>query len=107
MSQLTDNEKILEQLTQNAKEAAAQGAWDSVAQFYDSRARAGSLDKVSRDVADTLMQYDQWVMTRIREVQTLIQQQLEEAQQHRRKLQGVKRQWVGQNPAQARHRLSI
>lgn len=105
--QLTKIEQKIERLTQKAKEAAEQGQWGTVAQFYASRARAGSLDKVSRDVAETLMQYDQWVMARIREVQSLIQQQLGEAQQHRRKLDGVKRQWASQNLVQARHRLSI
>ena len=107
MDSLTEHEKLLGQLTQKAKEAATQGKWDSVAQFYDSRARAGSLDKVSPEMADTLMQYDQWIMARIRDVQTLTQQQLGEAQQHRRKLDGLKRQWAIQNPVQVRHRLSI
>ena len=107
MSQLNEGETVFEQLTSMAMEAATQGKWDSVAQLYDRRARAGSLDTVSRDVAKKLMQCDQWIMTRIREVQTLTQQQLGETQQYRRKLEGLKRQWAGQNLAQARHRLSI
>ena len=107
MSQVNEGETVFEQLTSRAMEAATQGKWNSVAQFYDRRARAGSLDTVSQDVAKKLMQYDQWIVTRIREVQILTQQQLGEAQQHRRRLEGLKRQWAGQNLVQARHRLSI
>ncbi|MDH3769446.1 MAG: hypothetical protein OET79_00460 [Nitrospirota bacterium] len=107
MSQANEGDNVFEQLTSMAMEAATQGKWDSVAQFYDRRARAGSLDTVPRDVAKKLMQCDQWIMTRIREVQTLTQQQLGEAQHYRRRLEGLKRQWAGQNLVQARHRLSI
>jgi hypothetical protein len=107
MSQGNEGERVFEELTNMAMEAAAQGKWDSVAQFYDRRARAGTLDIVSRPVAEKIMQCDQWIMTRIREVQILTQQQLDEAQQHRRRLEGLKRQWAGQNLVQARHRLSI
>ena len=107
MSQVIEEEKIFEELTSMAMEAAAQGKWDSVAQFYDRRARAGSFDVVSREVAKKLFQCDEWIMARIREVQILTQQQLGEAQQHRRKLEGLKRQWAGQNLVQSRHRLSI
>ena len=107
MSQVNEGESEFEQLTSMAMEAATQGKWDFVAQLYDRRACVGSLDTISRDVAKKLMQYDQWIMTRIREVQTLTQQQLGEVQQHRRRLEGLKRQWAGQNLVQARHRLSI
>jgi len=107
MSQVNEGENVFEKLTTMAMEAAIQGKWGSVARLYDRRAHAGSLDTVPRDVAKKLMQYDQWIMTRIREVQTLTQQQLGEAQQHRRRLERLKRQWAGQNLVQARHRLSI
>ncbi len=107
MNQATDGGNVFEQLTNMAMEAATQGKWDSVAQFYDRRARAGSLASVPRDVARKLIQYDQWIMTRIREVQRLTQQQLGEVQQHRRQLDGFKRQWANNSPAQARHLLSI
>ena len=107
MSQVNEVENVFEQLTNMAMEAATQGKWDSVAWFYDRRASAGSLDTVPRDVAKKLMQYDQWIMNRIREVQALTQQQLGETQQHRRRLEGLKRQWAGKNLVQARHRLSI
>ena len=108
MSHANEQEKVLEQLTSMAMEAAIQGKWDSVAQFYDRRARTGYLNnKVSRDVASKLMHYDQWIMTRIRDVQVLTQQQLREAQQYRRKLEGLKRQWASHHPVQALHRLSV
>ncbi len=98
---------LFEQLTNKAMEAAVQGKWDTVAQFYDRRAKAGSFDTIPRDVAKKLMQIDQWIMIRIREVQTLTLQQLEEAQQHRRQLEGVNRQWASQSPGQAQYRLSV
>jgi hypothetical protein len=107
MSQVNEGENVFEQLTIMAMEAATQGKWDSVAQLYDRRARAGSLASVPRDVAKKLMEYDKWIMARIREVQTFTQQQLGEAQQHRRRLEGLKRQWAVHNSVQARHRLSI
>lgn len=107
MSQVNEGENVFEQLTSMAMEAATQGKWGSVAQYYDRRARAGSLDTIPRDVAKKLMQCDQWIMTRIREVQTLTQKQIGEAQQYRRRLEGLKRQWAGQSLVQARHRLSI
>ena len=110
MSQATQAENALEQLinlTDMALEAARLGKWESVAEVYDRRARIGALDSIPREVAMKLMQYDQWIMTRIREVQSLVQHQLREAEQHRRSLEGLKRQWVTTQPAQAQHRLSI
>lgn len=107
MSQMTEGEKRLEQLTRKAFKAASHGKWDEVIRLYDQRGQAGWLDDVSPDVAGQLMKYDQWVMTRIQEVQALTLQQLGETQDHRRKLASVKRQWVGPNAGQARHRLSI
>ena len=107
MSQMTEGEKLLEQLTRKAFESAVHGKWSDVLRLYDQRACAGWLDDVSPDVAKQLMKYDQWVMTRIQEVQGLTQQHLGEAQDHRRKLESLKRQWVGSNTGQARHLLSI
>jgi hypothetical protein len=107
MSQLIDEGRVLEQLTGMAMEAATQGKWDSVAQLYDRRARIGALDSVSQEVATKLIQHDQWILARIREVQTLIQHQVREAQQHRRSLEGLKRQWVNHQPAQVHNRLTI
>jgi len=107
MSQMTEGEKRLEQLTRKAFTAASHGKWSEVIQLYDQRGRAGWLDDVSPVVARQLMKYDQWVMTRIQEVQALIMQQLGEAQDHRRRLASLKQQWVGPNINQARHRLSV
>lgn len=107
MSQMTEGEKRVEQLTRKAFTAASNGKWSEVIQLYDQRGRAGWLDDVSPDVAGQLMKYDQWVMTRIQEVQALTLQQLGETQDQRRKLASLKRQWVGPNTGQARHRLSI
>ena len=107
MSQTHEKEAVFEQLTSMAMEAATLGKWDSVAQFYDRRASAGSPETLPRDVAKKLMQVDKWIMTRIREVQALTQQQLGEAQQCRRQLEGLKRQWANRNLVQARHRLSV
>ena len=107
MGKITEEEHCLTQLTHKAMEAAAQGKWDSVAQIYDRRAHAGSLSNVSEGIAKKLIQSDEWIMTRIREVQTLTQQQLGDVQQQRRSLEGLKRQWASHGLTQARHRLSI
>ena len=104
---MTEREKLLGQLTHKAFQAASHGKWSEVIQLYDQRARAGLLENVSPHVAKQLMKYDQWMMTRIQEVQALTQQHLGEAQDHRRKLESVKRQWAGPNTVQARHRLSV
>lgn len=107
MSQAPQRASVFEELTCMAMDAATNGQWNAVAQLYDRRARAGSLASLPQDVAKNLIQYDQWIMTRIREVQMLAQQQLGEAQQHRRQLDGFKRQWANNSPVQVRHRLSI
>lgn len=107
MSEANAEITIFEQLTNKAMEAATQGKWDAVAHFYDRRANAGSLEALPRDVAKKLMHIDQWIITRIRDVQTLIQDQLGEAQQHRRRLEGLKRQWGSQSPVHASHRFSV
>lgn len=104
---MTEGEKLLGQLTHEAFQAASHGKWSEVVQLYDRRARAGLLENVSPHVAKQLMKYDQWMMTRIQEVQALTQQHLGEAQDHRRKLESIKRQWAGPNTVQARHRLSV
>lgn len=107
MSKMDEKERMLEQLTNLAMEAATQGRWDSVAQLYDRRAQTGFLGNVSQDVANKLVQLDRWIMARIREVQALAKQQLGESQQHLRQLEGLKRRWAGQDLSQTRHRLSI
>jgi len=107
MSQVTQEEELVEQLTRKAFEAAAQGKWSDVVQLYDQRARAGLLEGISPDVAKQLIKYDQWMIVRIREVQALTQQNLGETQEHRRQLEALKRQWVDHSTVQDQHRLSI
>jgi len=107
MSQVTEDNGLLEQLTREAVDAASEGKWDQVAQLYEHRTRSGLLEKVSPDLAKKLLPSDQWIMSRIREVQALTQQQLREAQDHRRKFETLKRQWVGSNTVQTRHRSSV
>ncbi len=107
MSETNPDEAIFEHLTNEAMQAAIQGKWDSVAQFYDRRANAGSLEALSRDVTKKIMKSDEWIITRIRDVQSLIQDQIGDAQQQRRRLDGLKRQWGSQSPVQTSHRLSV
>ena len=104
---MTEGEKLFGELTRKAIKAASAGQWSDVIQLYDQRAQAGLLDGLSPQVAKQLMQYDQWMITRIQEVQALTQQHIGEAQDHRRKLEALKRQWASHTPPQARHRLSI
>ncbi len=106
MSQVA-NDELLEQWTREAVDAAKHGRWDQVVQLYDRRKKSGILEKVSSKVAQKLIPYDRWMMTRIREVQALTQQHLGEAQNHRRKLEALKRRWVGNTDLQVRYRLSI
>ena len=104
---MTEGEKLFGQLTHKAFKAASDGKWSDVVQLYDQRAQAGVLADLSPHVAKQFMKYDQWMITRIQEVQALTQQHIGEAQDHRRKLEALKRQWASHTPAQARRRLSI
>jgi hypothetical protein len=104
---MTEVEKLFEQLTRKAYKAACAGQWSDVIQLYAQRAQAGFPGDLSPDVAKQFTQYDQWMITRIQEVQALTQQQIGEVQDHRRKLETFKRQWSTHAPDQARHRLSI
>ena len=106
MSQLA-NDELLEHWTKEAVDAARHGRWDRVIQLYDHRAKSGILEKISSKGAQKLIPYDRWMMARIREVQALTQQHIEEVQGHRRKLEALKRQWVGNPDGPARYRLSI
>ena len=107
MSQLSEGDSAVERLTREAIDAATEGKWEQVAQLYEHRASSGILEKVSPDLAKKLIPLDRWMMARIREVQALTQLHLEEAQDHRRRLETLKRQWIGSNNFQIRHRLSI
>ncbi|MDH5562925.1 MAG: hypothetical protein OEY91_04780 [Nitrospirota bacterium] len=104
---MTHEEELLEQLTRKAFEAAGQGKWNDVIQLYEQRIRAGFPEGLSPDVAKQLITYDQWMVTRIREVQALTQQDLVETRGHRRQLELLNRQWVDQHTIHPQHRLSI
>ena len=107
MGPVLEHDQSVEELTQNAMAAAETGHWDQVVQLYEQRANSGRLENVSPDVAKKLVECDQWMMTRIREVQALTKQYLGEAQDRRRRLESVKRQWVSHHTMPTHHRLSI
>lgn len=100
-------EELLEELTRKAFDAAGKGKWNDVIQLYEQRVRAGFPEGLSQDVAKQLMKYDQWMVTRIREVQALTRQHLGETEGHRRQLETMKRKWVAQHTVHPQHRLSI
>ncbi len=102
-----EGDRLLQHMTREAVDAAIHGMWDKVAEIYDRRASSGLLEGASAEIVKKIIQDDQWVMTRIREVQALTQQNLEVAQNHRRHLETLKRQWVGRGTSQAFHRVSI
>lgn len=104
---ITHEEELLEQLTRKAFEAARKGKWNEVIQLYEQRVRSVFPEGLSPDVAKQLMKYDQWMVTRIQEVQALTRQQLGETQGHRRQLEALKRKWVDQHTVLPQHRLSI
>ncbi len=104
---VTEEEQTLVDLTCKAREAAVTGQWDLVIDYYTQRGASGFLKDVSPKVAKELVTNDKWMMTRIREVQALTQQNLGAVQDHRRKLDGLKRQWVAHQTGPIQHRLSI
>jgi hypothetical protein len=54
-----------------------------------------------------ILKLDQWLVTRVREAQLAIQENLFEIQDKRRKLEILKRQWGGTSTAEARHLQTI
>jgi len=104
---MSDVNYLLEQLTQDAMEAARDGKWDQVITLYDRRVSQGKLDHISPATNQALVKRDQWLLTRVREAQAAIQQNLLVIQDQRRKLEILKRQWGGSFTAQARYLLSI
>ena len=104
---MTAIDRLLEQLTREALEAAKEGKWDQVANLYDRRASGGQLEQASPEIARKLVKWDQWLIARTREVQAATQQNLVEVQDRRRKLDILKRQWGGTASVQARHLLSV
>jgi hypothetical protein len=98
---------LLAQLTQDALEAARHGQWDQVIALYDQRVSQGSQQTLSSEAIQSLVESDQWLITRVREAQAAIKQHLLDIQDQRRKLAVLKRQW-GENPTnQVRHLLTI
>jgi len=55
----------------------------------------------------SLVQLDQWLITRVREAQAAILQNLLEIQDQRRKLEILKNQWGGKASGEVRHLLTI
>jgi hypothetical protein len=104
---MSDVDCLLEQLTQDAIEAARDGQWDRVIALYDRRMAQLQLNHIAPGLTQTLVKWDQWLITRVREAQAAIQQNLLEIQDQRRKLEILKRQWGGSSTAQARHLMTI
>jgi hypothetical protein len=104
---MPDDNGLLEQLTQDAIEAAREGKWGQVIALYDSRMSQGQLKDLSPDIARKLVKWDQWLLIRVREAQAAIQQNLMDIQDKRRKLEILKRQWGGNSTVEARHLLTI
>ncbi|HSF09638.1 MAG TPA: hypothetical protein VLA60_09490 [Nitrospirales bacterium] len=98
---------LVEQLTQDAIEAARHGQWEQVIVLYDQRLSQGPQQTLSLNTIQVLMESDQWLIARVKEVQAAINQHLNAIQDQRRKLGVLKRQW-GENPTTpVRHLLTI
>lgn len=98
---------LVEQLTQDAIEAARHGQWDQVIVLYEQRLSQGLQSSISLDTIQVLMESDQWLVTRVKEVQAAIKQHLNDIQDHRRKLGILKRQWGESSTTRVRHLLTI
>ena len=98
---------LVKQLTQSALEAARHGRWDQVIALYDQRLSQGSQQFLSLATIQALMESDQWLIARVKEVQTAINQHLNDIQDQRRKLGVLKRQWGENSTTPVRHLLTI
>lgn len=98
---------LVEQLTQSTLEAARHGQWDQVIVLYGQRLSQGPQQSLSLATIQTLMESDQWLIARVKEVQAAINQQLNDIQDQRRKLGVLKRQWGEHPTSPARHLLTI
>lgn len=104
---MAEGNNLVEQLTQSALEAARHGQWEQVIALYHQRLSQGPQDSLSLDTIQVLMESDQWLIGRVKEVQAAITQHLNDIQDQRRKLGVLKRQW-GENPTTPiRHLLTI
>lgn len=98
---------LVEQLTQDAIEAARHGQWDQVIILYDQRLSQGPQHFLSSDAIQSLVESDQWLVKRVREAQAAIKTHLNDIQDQRRKLGVLKRQWGVNSTTQVRHLLTI
>lgn len=104
---MSDVNCLLEQLTQDAIEAARHGRWDQVIALYDQRASQGPQQSLSSEAIQFLVESDQWLITRVREAQAAIKQHLLDIQDQRRKLAVLQRQWGESPTTPVRHLLTI
>jgi hypothetical protein len=104
---MPDVNSLFEQLTQDAIKAAREGKWDQVIALYNRRISQGQLKHLSPEMSCKILKLDQWLVTRVREAQLAIQENLFEIQDKRRKLEILKRQWGGTSTAEARHLQTI
>ena len=86
-------DRWLEQLTQKAHESAKKGHWDEVIAYYAERNQEVILGQVSPGSAKKLVECDQWMVGRVKEIHGALQQQILAIQDQRRKLASVKRQY--------------
>lgn len=101
------NSLLVERLAQDVLEAARNGKWDQAIALYDRRLSEGQLTSYTPEMIKLLVQWDQWLITRIREAQAAILQNLLEIQDQRRKLEILKSQWGGKASGEVRHLLTI
>ncbi len=98
---------LVEQLTQDAIEAARHGQWEQVIALYDQRLSQGPQQSLSIDTIQVLMESDRWLIARVKEVQAAMNQHLNDIQDQRRKLDVLKRKWGENSTTPVRHLLTI
>lgn len=101
------NSPLVERLAQDVLEAARNGKWEQAITLYERRLSEEQLTSYSPEMIKTLVQCDQWLITRIRETQSAILQNLSAIQDQRRKLEILKSQWGGTASGEIRHLLTI
>jgi hypothetical protein len=104
---MSDVKSLVEELTQDAIEAARHGEWDQVIALYDQRVSQGPQKSLSLEAIQALVESDQWLIARVREAQSAIKQHLLDIQDQRRKLAILKRQWGESSTIPVRHLLTI
>ncbi|WNM62846.1 hypothetical protein [Candidatus Nitrospira neomarina] len=104
---MSEGNYLVEQLTQRVLEAARHGQWDQVIVLYGQRLSQGPQQSLSLPTIQALMESDQWLLARVKEVQAAINQQLNDIQDQRRKLGVLKRQWGEDPTSPVRHLLTI